>query len=71
MIVTSASTRKSAPDRRSITASERMKRAHDAAAYDSWLREQVRASIDDPRPSLSDEQARTDMATRRQALLKK
>ena len=66
-----ASTRKSAPDRRSITASERMKRAHDAAAYDSWLREQVRASIDDPRPSLSDEQARTGMATRRQALLKK
>ena len=62
---------KEAPDRRSVTASERMKRAHEAAAYDTWFREQVQASIGDPRPSLSDDQARTHMATRRQALLKK
>ena len=64
-------TAKGAPDRRSITASARMKRAHEAAAYDSWLREQVRASIDDPRPSLGDDEARARMAARRQALLRK
>ena len=51
--------------------SERMKRAHEAAAYDAWFREQVQASIDDSRPSLRDDQARTHMAARRQALLKK
>lgn len=59
------------PDRRSVTASERMKRAHEAAAYDAWFREQVQASIDDPRSSLDDDQARAQMAARRQALLKK
>lgn len=64
-------TQKQAPDRRSVKASERMKRAHEAAAYDTWFREQVQASIDDPRPSLSDNQARAQMAARRQALLKK
>jgi hypothetical protein len=64
-------THKEAPDRRSVTASERMKRAHEAAAYDTWFREQVQASIDDPRPSLGDDQVRTHMAARRQALLKK
>jgi hypothetical protein len=63
--------RKEAPDRRSVTASERMKRAHEAAAYDTWFREQVQASIDDPRPSLGDDEARAHMAARRQALLKK
>jgi hypothetical protein len=47
-----------------------MKRAHEAAAYDAWLRKQVRASIDDPRPSTSADEARTHMAARRQALLK-
>ncbi len=65
----SGSPQKAALDRRSITASERMKRAHEAAAYDSWFRDQVQASIDDPRPSLNDDQARAQMAARRQALL--
>ena len=60
-----------AGDKRSTTASDRMKRAHQAAAYDTWFREQVQASIDDPRPSLNDNQARAQMAARRQALLKK
>lgn len=64
-------TQKDAPDRRSVTASERMKLAHEAAAYDAWFRAQVQASIDDPRPSLSNDQARTQMAARRQALVKK
>lgn len=62
---------KETPDRRSVMASERMKRAHEAAAYDAWFRERVHASIDDPRPSLQDDQARAQMATRRQALLRK
>ena len=31
---------------------ERMKRAHEAAAYDKWFREGVQAAIDDPRPSV-------------------
>ena len=62
---------KMAPDRRSVAASARMKRAHEAVAYDSWFREQVQASIDDPRPSLGDDQARAQMAARRQALLEK
>ena len=64
-------TKKEAPDRRSVTASERMKRAHEAAAYDTWVREQIQASIEDPRPSLSNEEASTLMVARRQALLKK
>lgn len=32
--------------------SERMRRAHEAAAYDKWFREGVQASIDDPRPTV-------------------
>jgi hypothetical protein len=65
------SAQKAAPDRRSIMASERMKRAHEAAAYDAWFRKQVQASIDDPRSSLSEDQASAQMAAHRQALLKK
>ncbi|MFC5771397.1 antitoxin PaaA2 family protein [Thauera sinica] len=49
-------------------ASERMKRAHEAAAYDAWFREQVQASIDDPRPSISDDEARARFANRKTAL---
>jgi hypothetical protein len=51
------------PDR-----AEALKRAHEAAAYDSWFREQVQASIDDPRQSLSDDEARARFATRKAAL---
>ncbi len=40
--------------------SERMKRAHEAAAYDKWFRAQVQASIDDPRPSIPHAQAMAD-----------
>ncbi|MEB2399386.1 MAG: hypothetical protein OZ927_07595 [Alcaligenaceae bacterium] len=29
-----------------------LKHANEAAAYDAWLRKQVQASIDDPRPSI-------------------
>jgi hypothetical protein len=57
-------------DKRSITASERMKRAHQAAAHDTWFREQVQASIDDPRASVDDAVAKKEFAAKRAALTK-
>jgi hypothetical protein len=45
-----------------------MRSAHEAAAYDAWFREQVQASIDDPRPSVSDDDARAQFAARKAAL---
>lgn len=51
-----SSTAAKRPDR-----AEALKRAHEAAAYDKWFRVQVQASIEDPRPSLSDEEASTHM----------
>lgn len=45
-----------------------LKRAHEAAAYDTWFREQVQASIDDPRPSIADDEARAQFAQRKAAL---
>lgn len=53
------------PDR-----AEALKRAHEAAAYDRWLREQVQASLDDPRPSVADETARALFSARKEALRK-
>lgn len=58
-------------DKRSATASERMKRAHQAAAYDAWFREQVQASIDDPRPSVDDDEVRRKFAAKRAALARR
>ncbi len=37
---------------------ERMRHAHESAAYDKWFREGVQASINDPRPSISNEEAK-------------
>lgn len=51
------------PDR-----TEALKRAHAAAAYDTWFCDQVQASIDDPRPSVPDEEARARFAAKRAAL---
>jgi hypothetical protein len=34
-----------------------LKRTHEAAAYDTWFREQVQQSLDDPRPSISHDDA--------------
>ncbi len=45
-----------------------MKRAHEAEAYNEWFRAQVQTSIDDPRPNVSAEPARTEFAARREAL---
>ena len=53
------------PDR-----AEALRRAHAAAAYDAWFREQVQASLDDPRPSVPGDIAREHFAQRREALLK-
>jgi hypothetical protein len=58
-------------DKRSSMASARMKRAHQAAAYDTWFRAQVQASIDDPRPNVSDDQARRRFAAKREAVRKR
>ena len=49
-------------------ASQRMKHAHEAAAYDKWFRAQVQAAIDDPRPSIPHEQVTAEFAERRAAL---
>jgi len=38
-----------------------LKKAHEAAAYDKWFREQVKASIEDPRQSVADEEANVHM----------
>jgi hypothetical protein len=54
------------PDR-----AEAMKRTHEAASHDAWFREQVAASVDDPAPSVDDEDARQMFARRRKALAKK
>lgn len=51
------------PDR-----AEALKRAHEAAAHDAWFREQVQASIDDPRPSVPDDEARAMFAARKAIL---
>jgi hypothetical protein len=58
-------------DKRSATASERMKRAHQAAAHDTWFRAQVQAAIDDPRPNVDDGVARKQFAVKRAALSKR
>lgn len=45
-----------------------LKTVHAAAAYDQWFRQQVQSSIDDPRPSMADEEARRLFATKKAAL---
>jgi hypothetical protein len=35
--------------------------AEDAAAYDLWFREQVKAALDDPHPSIPHDQVMADM----------
>jgi hypothetical protein len=55
-------------DPRRVVAAERLKAAHAAADYDKWFRAQVQTSVDDPRPSLSAEDARAHMAVKRDQL---
>ncbi|MGQ8708738.1 antitoxin PaaA2 family protein [Serratia sp. TSA_198.1] len=47
-----------------------LKRAHQAAAYEEWLREQVQASMDDSRPALSHDDAQALFAKKKAALRK-
>ncbi len=50
---------------------ERMRRTHQAAAYDKWFREQVHASLEDPRPAVPHEQVKQHFAAKREALHKR
>ena len=58
--------RRARPDR-----AEAMKRAHEAAAYDKWFRNQVQAALDDPRPAIPHEEVAARWARKRAQLLKK
>jgi hypothetical protein len=48
-----------------------MKRAHQAAAYDTWFREEVQASINDPREGVADGKVRKQFAAKRAAVSKR
>jgi hypothetical protein len=53
---------------REVEASQRLKQLHEAAAYDKWYREQVQASLDDPRPGIPNDEVKKRFAAKRQAL---
>ena len=57
-------------DRKRTDAAERMKNAHEAAAYKGWLTEQVQEAIDDPRLSVQHSEVVGEWAIERAALLK-
>ena len=40
---------------------EAMRGAHEAAAYNQWLASEIQASIDDPRPSIPDDEVMVEM----------
>lgn len=58
-------------ERANAAASERLKSAHQAAAYKGWLTEQVESSIADPRPSVSHQEAMQGWEKERADLLKR
>lgn len=58
--------RRARPDR-----SEALKQAHEAAAYDKWFRGQVQVALDDPRPSMPDEEVSARWARKRARLVRK
>lgn len=49
------------PSAKRPDAAERMRRAHEAAAYDQWIRDQVQESLADPRPNVSHAQAMSEV----------
>lgn len=59
-------TRRARPDRAAA-----LKHAHEAAAYDKWFREQVQASLNDPRPSVPHEAVAERWAKKRAQLQKR
>ncbi|MEO6918943.1 MAG: hypothetical protein ABI171_08030 [Collimonas sp.] len=52
-------------------AAERLKLAHQAAAYDKWLKAEIQEAIDDPRPSIPDDEVKRHFANKREALRKR
>ena len=57
-------------NRKRTDAAERMKNAHEAAAYKGWLTQQVQEAIDDPQSSVPHREVAAEWATERAALLK-
>lgn len=57
---------RSRPDR-----AEALKHAHEAAAYTKWLKTEIQAAIDDPRPSIPNDDVKRHFAERREALRKR
>jgi hypothetical protein len=45
--------------------------AAQAAAYDKWFRIQVKAALDDPRPSIPHEEVKAEFAKKRAVLRKR
>ena len=58
------------PLRERADASERLRVAHEAAAYDKRFRALVQESLDDPRPNVSQEEAQKHMQVKKAALRK-
>lgn len=52
-------------------ASDRLKRVHEEAAYTQWLKAEIQESIDDPRPSIPNDEVKRHFAERRAALRKR
>jgi hypothetical protein len=54
------------PDQKEVTQNrdsraQAMRQAHEAAAYNQWLVNEIQASIDDPRPNFSHEEVMAEM----------
>lgn len=45
-----------------------VRQQQEAAEHDAWLRDQVQASVDDPRPSVSDADVHAQFAARKASL---
>jgi hypothetical protein len=54
--------------RNRLDTAERMKHAHEAAAYDKWFRAQVQKSLDDTQPTIAHEDVENTMNAKRDAL---
>ena len=52
-------------------AAERMREAHQAAAYTQWLKAEIQEAIDDPRPGIPNDEVKKHFAKKREALRKR
>ena len=52
-----------------VAAAERLRNAHEAAAYKKWLTKEVQEALDDPRPSVSQAEATRSWEVKRKDLL--